>query len=202
MPTRAEIGTFASDSQPSGLSPLVGDPGPAPTFVIAEPDPAWARQYDDVAARVREALGFRVLAIDHVGSTSVPGLPAKPVIDIDLVVADPGHEDRYVPALEAHGFDLRIREPWWYGHRLLGLDSPATNLHVWGPESPERLRHLLLRDWLRANPDECELYARAKRDAAAATNAHGEHMMTYNARKQDVVREIAYRALAAAGIFD
>jgi GrpB-like predicted nucleotidyltransferase (UPF0157 family) len=81
-------------------------------------------------------LGWRVLQLEHVGSTSVPGLAAKPVIGIDLTVADPGREQDYVPALEAARFQLLIREPWWYGHLMLRADQPPCNLHVFGFDSP------------------------------------------------------------------
>jgi hypothetical protein len=82
------------------------------------------------------------------GSTSVPGLAAKPIIDIDLTVADPAREQDYVPALEAIGFRLVIREPWWYGHRTLAADEPRCNLHVFGFDSPEPIKH-------RSRPQAC-----------------------------------------------
>jgi GrpB-like predicted nucleotidyltransferase (UPF0157 family) len=86
-----------------------------------------------------------VLQLDHVGSTSVPGLAAKPVIDIDLTVADPAREQDYVPALETAGFRLIIREPWWHGHRLLQSDQPPCNLHVFAFDSPELIKHQIFR---------------------------------------------------------
>ena len=138
-------------------------------------------------------------AAGHVGSTSVPGLPAKPTIDIDLTVADPGREQDYVPALESAGFRLVIREPWWYCHRMLKSDEPRCNLHVFGFDSPELVRHRIFRDWLRGNPDESDLYAAAKRQAAAESNAAGEHGMQYNARKEQLLREIYHRAFLATG---
>ncbi len=76
----------------------------------SRPDPAWPRRYDELAARIREAVGWRALQFEHVGSTAVPGLAAKPVIDIELTVADPDREQDCVPALEAIGFRLVIRE--------------------------------------------------------------------------------------------
>ena len=133
------------------------------------------------------------------GSTAVPGLAAKPVIDIDLTVADPGREQDYVPALEAIGFLLVIREPWRYGHRALQADEPRCNLHVFGFDSPEPVRHRIFRDWLRASPER-DRYAAAKRQAASAANGAGEHVMQYNARKQQVVREIYHRAFLAGGL--
>lgn len=176
--------------------------GPGVDIEITDPDPAWPRRYDDLAGRIRKALGWRVLALEHVGSTSVPGLAAKPVIDIDLTVADPSREQDYVPALEAIGFRLVIREPWWYDHRVLRMDGPPSNLHVFGFDSPELVKHRIFRDWLRGQPAERDRYAAAKRRAASEANAGGEHVMQYNARKQQVVREIYHRAFVAAGLLE
>jgi GrpB-like predicted nucleotidyltransferase (UPF0157 family) len=130
----------------------------------------------------------------------VRGLPAKPIIDIDLTVADSGREQDYVPALEAAGFTLAIREPWWYGHRMLRAGEPRCNLHVFGPDSPELFRHRLFREWLRGNPADRDLYAAVKRRAAFEANAQGEHVMQYNARKEQLIRENYQRAFTAAGL--
>lgn len=173
---------------------------PETTFEIVEYDATWPATYASVAAQITETLGWRALQVEHVGSTAVPGLPAKPVIDVDLVVADPADEDAYVPALVATGFVLRVREPWWWEHRMLRLDAPRTNLHVFGPDAPEPVRHRLFRDWLRAHPDEIAVYRTAKLKAAEAAAAAGEHVMEYNARKQGVIREIHDRAFRAAGL--
>jgi GrpB-like predicted nucleotidyltransferase (UPF0157 family) len=202
MPSRAEIVTFDDSPPPPGADSWVGGTSPAVSIEITEPDPGWPRRYDDIAARIRQALGWRALQLEHVGSTSVPGLAAKPIIDIDLTVADPGREPDYVPALEQIGFRLVIREPWWYGHRALRSDLPRCNLHVFGFDSPELIRHRIFRDWLTGNPAERDRYAAVKRQAAAAANAAGEHVMQYNARKQQVVREIYRRAFAAAGLLE
>ena len=86
--------------------------------------------------RIRDALGDRVLELEHVGSTSVAGLAAKPVIDIDLTVADSSDEAAYVGDLEAIGYELRIREPNWHEHRCLMMERPRSNLHVWTPGQP------------------------------------------------------------------
>ena len=107
-----------------------------------------------------------------------------------------------MPALETVGFRLAIREPWWYGHRALRADEPACNLHVFGFDSPEPVKHRIFRDWLRGNPSERDRYAAAKRQAASAANAEGEHVMQYNARKQQVIREIYHRAFVAAGLLE
>ena len=202
MPSRAEIVSFDASPPPPGADPWVPGVTPATGIEIADPDPAWPRRYDDLASRIREVLGWRVLQLEHVGSTSVPGLPAKPIIDIDLTVADPDREQDYVPALETIGFLLSIREPWWYGHRALRSDELACNLHVFGFDSPEPVRHRIFRDWLRGNPEERDRYAAAKRQAASQANAEGEHVMQYNARKEQVLREIYHRAFAAAGLLE
>ena len=194
--------SFSDSAPPPGADPWLPGAAPATRIEVAGPDPGWPRQYDVLAGRIRDALGWRVLQLEHVGSTAVPGLAAKPVIDIDLTVADPGREQDYVPALEAIGFRLVIREPWWYGHRALRADQPRSNLHVCGFDSPEPIRHRIFRDWLRGNPDERDRYAAAKRQAASAANAGGEHVMQYNARKQQVIREIYHRAFVAAGLLD
>lgn len=200
MPSREDIVTFHDPPPPEGASPWVAGAGPAKEIEIVDPDPAWPQRYDDLAARVRGAIGWRALLLQHVGSTSVPGLPAKPIIDIDLVVADPEDEAAYVPALEAVGFVLRVREPWWWGHRAMRADDPLCNLHIFGFDSPEVVKHRLFRDWLRGNADDRDLYARTKRDAAAASVAAGEDMEQYNARKEQVVREIYHRAFVAMGL--
>jgi len=202
MPSRAEIVTFDDSPPPPGATAWVAGSPRAVGIEVAAPDPDWRRHYSVLAARIREALGWRVLQLEHVGSTSVPGLPAKPVIDIDLTVADPGREQDYIPALEKTGFRLVIREPWWHGHRVLRADEPLCNLHVFGFDSPELVKHRIFRDWLRGNPAERDRYAAAKRQAAAEANARGEHVMQYNARKQQVIREIYHRAFVAAGLLE
>jgi GrpB-like predicted nucleotidyltransferase (UPF0157 family) len=202
MPSRAEIVSFDDSPPPPGADPWVAGAAPAIDIDVTDADPSWPGQYSLLAGRIREALGWRALQLEHVGSTSVPGLPAKPIIDIDLTVADPGREQGYVPALEEIGFRLEIREPWWHGHRLLRADEPACNLHVFGFDSPELVKHRIFRDWLRGNPDERERYAAAKLEAASRANAAGEHVMQYNARKQQVIREIYHRAFVAAGLLE
>jgi len=153
---------------------------------VEEYDPLWAKQFELRRAEIEAALPEVALSIEHVGSTAVPGLPAKPVIDIDLIVADPEQEQEYVPALTAIGYDLTVRERSWYQHRMLRHDNPRVNLHVFGPGCPEHVRHILFRDWLRERPADRQRYADAKMRAKdGATTAPD-----YNLRKQDVVRDI------------
>lgn len=200
MPTAHDIVTFHDPPPPPGASGWVPGAGPARGVAVVDPDPAWPQQYDELAARIRSALGWRVLSLEHVGSTAVAGLPAKPVIDIDLIVADPADEASYVPPLEGEGFELRVREPWWFEHRVLRHLTPGCHLHVFGYDSPEPVKHRIFRDWLRGNPEDVARYAQAKRAAAERTNARGEHAMDYNSRKQAAVREIYHRAFVAAGL--
>ena len=130
----------------------------------------------------------------------MPDLPAKAIIDIDVIVAEPANESTYVPALEQVGFSLQLREPRWHEHRLLVATAPAANVHVFGPDSPEPIRHRMFRDWLRDHPDDRARYAEAKRTSADVSNAAGEAVMHYNLRKQPVVREILDRMFRAHGM--
>jgi GrpB-like predicted nucleotidyltransferase (UPF0157 family) len=198
--TPEQIVSFADDAPPAGASALVPGQVQGRDIVVVDPDPAWPDHFAALEARVRDALGARVLALDHIGSTSVPGLAAKPIIDLDLVIADPTDEDAYVPALEAAGFVLRIREPWWEEHRMLRATDPAANLHVFGPDSPVPWRDRVFRDHLRRDAADRDLYAEAKRRSAAASTAAGEDVMEYNARKEPVIRAVFGRAFAAAGL--
>jgi len=157
-------------------------------------DPSWPSAYEGVAAAVESALGGRLVSIEHVGSTAVPGLAAKPVLDIDLVVPGPADEDSYVPALESIGFVLRIREPAWEQHRMLRLDEPTVNLHVFGPEATEPRRHLLFREWLRSDASDREAYASLKTELPTRQFAT---VMAYNAAKSALVYAIYERAFAA-----
>lgn len=200
VPTPEEI-TRHDHLVPSGTpGAWVGDARPEAGVEVVDPDPRWPEVYAGLAARIREALGDRVLGLQHVGSTAVPGLAAKPVVDVDLTVADAGDEPAWLPPLEGVGFELRIREPWWQGHRGLRLLSPACNLHVFGPDAAEPVRHRIFRDWLREHEDDRSWYAATKRAAAREAAAAGEHVMDYNARKQAVVRQVYDRAFVALGL--
>jgi GrpB-like predicted nucleotidyltransferase (UPF0157 family) len=179
------------------------------TLRIVEPDPAWAQRYAVLAADVLAALGDEALDIQHVGSTAVPGLPAKPIIDIDLTVADPTDESAYVPRLEGLGYVHWLTEPDWHQHRLLKhLDEPRVHLHVLGPDCPEVIRHRMFRDWLIGHPEDLDRYAAAKRLAASQMAATGDDNgalgfgMCYNRIKEPVVHEIYERMFRAAGLLD
>ncbi|MBO3665051.1 GrpB family protein [Microbacterium stercoris] len=201
MPTSHEITSFSDAPAPPGETPWVaGYETREGDIEIAEPDPSWPASYERVAEIVRSALGARVLQLEHVGSTSVPGLPAKPIIDVDLIVADPADEAGWLPPLRDVGFIHTVREPWWQEHRCLKLPDPQANLHVWGPSAAEPWKHRIFRDHLRRDEADRLLYAAVKRASAADANSRGETVMQYNARKQAVIREIYTRAFSAAGL--
>lgn len=123
----------------------------------------------------------------------MPGLAAKPIIDIDLLVEDTTDESRYVPALETLGYRLVLREPWWHGHRMLVSTAEDVNLHVWPQDAPEPVRHRLFRDWLRSHPEDRELYATTKRRLARNT---ADRPGDYNLAKNDVIDAIYARIFA------
>jgi GrpB-like predicted nucleotidyltransferase (UPF0157 family) len=172
----------------------VGKPPPQyQQIVLSDYDPVWPHWFESAAFRIREALGDKVLQLDHVGSTSVRGLPAKPLIDINMVVADTTDENAYVPPLEAIGYELRVREPDWYEHRMLRGSDPPVNLHVFNPDCEEVEQMLLLRDWLRAHDDDRDLYARSKRELAAK---EWKYVQNYADAKSEVIQDILARARA------
>jgi GrpB-like predicted nucleotidyltransferase (UPF0157 family) len=157
---------------------------------LREYDPSWPERFRAEETRVRSALGERALQLEHVGSTSIPRLAAKPIIDIVLAVADSADEDAYVPALEEAGYVLRIREPDWFEHRLLKTPEHDVNLHVFSAGCEEVERMLTFRDHLRAADDDRVLYERAKRELATQTWEHVQH---YADSKSEVVEEIMRR---------
>ena len=162
-------------------------------IVLVDYDDAWPVRFEREARHIRTALGTRALMLEHVGSTSVPGLVAKPIIDIVLAVPDSSNEDDYVPALEAEGYRLRIREPDWYEHRMLRKTDPSVNLHVFSADCTEIDRMPRFRDHLRTNEADRQLYERTKLELAAREWAY---VQDYADAKGDVVEEIIARAVA------
>ncbi len=188
-----EIITF-EDGDPNENPWVLGAPETEHIEVVPY-DKAWPALFNSLSQRIASAPGIKALEIAHVGSTAVPGLSAKPVIDIDMIVDDPEDEASYIPALTAIGYRHRVREPSWYQHRMLRLDTPRVNLHIFGPDCPEHLRHLLFRDWLSGNPQDRRLYEEAKTAALSGAAT----MQQYNMNKQQVVREIYQRIFAHNG---
>lgn len=160
-------------------------------IVIADYDPAWPDLFCGEAERIRAALGVKALRIEHAGSTSVPGLAAKPIIDIVLAVENAGGENTWLPAMEAAGYWLRIRESDPWPHRMLKGPGADINLHVYSAGCPEIERMLVFRDWLRRNKDDRELYVRTKLALAAK---QWRHVQNYADAKTAVVEEIMARA--------
>ena len=163
----------------------------SPTIVVVDYDPAWAERFRQEETRIRAALGEAALAIEHIGSTSVPGLAAKPIVDILLVVEDSGDEASYVPALESAGYVLRVREPDFDEHRMFRTPEKDVHLHVFSAGSPEIERYLLLREQLRENEEDRELYARTKRELASRNWPSMQH---YAEAKTGVIEGILARA--------
>jgi GrpB-like predicted nucleotidyltransferase (UPF0157 family) len=176
---------------------LVGEP-PAKwqSIVIEDYDPAWVDRFAAASSLLSEILGGLIISIEHVGSTSVPGLAAKPIIDIDLLIEDTAQESRYIPALERRGYRLVLREPWWHGHRMLVSPAEDVNLHVWPQIAPEPIRHRLFRDWLRSHPEDRDLYATTKRRLAKDTT---HQPSDYSLAKNEVIDDIYGRIFATGG---
>ncbi|HEV8425178.1 MAG TPA: GrpB family protein [Actinomycetes bacterium] len=163
---------------------------------VVDYDPGWPRLFVREAERIRAVLGERVMRLEHVGSTSVPGLAAKPIIDIVLVVPDSGDEPAYLPDLGAAGYLLVIREPDWWQHRVLKGPDTNVNLHVYSPDCPEIERYLIFLDRLRSDPVDREHYQRVKRELA---QRDWTYVQQYADAKTEVVEEIVLRARSLAG---
>ena len=154
-------------------------------------DPDWPRRFEVEAKRIGEILREHALSIEHIGSTSVPGLPAKPVIDIVLVVVDSADEGAYAATLQHAGYSLHIREPGWYEHRMFKGPTNDVNLHVFSAGCPEIDRMLMFRNWLRTSESDRELYAQTKRRLVLQ---EWKYTQNYADAKTAVIEEIMLRA--------
>jgi GrpB-like predicted nucleotidyltransferase (UPF0157 family) len=161
------------------------------TIYLAPYDPAWAFLFTQLKQQIQQALGDAIRLLEHVGSTSVPGLSAKPIIDMVMAVADSSDEAAYIKPLGEKGYTLRIREPDWYEHRLLNPPEVQANLHVFSVECPEIEQMVLFRDWLRQHADDRLLYEATKRELAART---WKYTQNYADAKSKVVQAILARA--------
>jgi GrpB-like predicted nucleotidyltransferase (UPF0157 family) len=169
-----------------GAPAVLGGP-----IVLHEYDPAWAERYEQEADRIAGVLGARAIRLEHVGSTSVPGLVAKPIIDIVLEVEDCAHEGAYVPDLERAGYVLAVREPDWFEHRLLKGPGAGVHLHVFSAGCPETERMVRFREHLRGHRPDRDAYAATKRELAARP---WKYMQQYADAKSEIVGEIMRRA--------
>ena len=177
------------------IASTVGIPLPSNSTVYLAPyDPAWPSLFAQLKEQIQEALGDKILLLEHVGSTSVPGLSAKPVIDMVLAVADLSNESSYVKPLEERGYMLRIREPDWYEHRMLKAPEPRGNLHVFSEGCEEIAQMLLFHDWLRDHADARLLYEETKHRLAART---WKYTQNYTDAKAEVVQAILAQARGA-----
>ncbi len=167
-----------------------------PAIGIVEHRPQWAAEAQAELARVAAALGPLVVRLEHIGSTSVPGLAAKPILDLQVSVQDTADPAGFIEPLERLGY-LYAPSP---GFEFFALppERPRTHhLHVCQAGSDHEHRHLAVRDFLRAHPDEAAAYEAVKRDVAAR---HPEDRLAYMAGKHDHVVALERRALAwAAG---
>ncbi len=161
------------------------------TITLVDYDPAWPALFAREADRIRGILGGTALAVEHVGSTSVPGLAAKPIVDLDLIVPDPADEPAYVPALEAAGYRLTVREPDWYEHRLFKGPDTNINLHVFGPGCEQHEQHLRFRDHLRTHPGDRDHYLATKQQLATRV---WRYVNDYADAKGEVILAILARA--------
>lgn len=160
-------------------------------IILEDYNSNWPKSFDREAKRIRSILGNKILQLEHVGSTSVPGLCAKPIIDILMVVKNSADESIYVPDLEEAGYSLRIREPDWFEHRLFKGPDTDINLHVFSKGASEIDRMLRFRDWLRTNKSDREKYGSVKRELASRKWRHVQH---YADAKNLIVGEIMGRA--------
>jgi GrpB-like predicted nucleotidyltransferase (UPF0157 family) len=192
-PSMDEVPGAASRDQEIRAA-TIGEPTRADGPIhLADYDPEWPALYEREAARIRTILGDRVRLLEHAGSTSVPGLSAKPIIDMVLAVPDSADETAYVPLMEAAGYVLRIREPDWFEHRLVKPPDLSANVHIFSEGCVEIDRMLAFRDRLRSDEEDRELYERAKRDLARRS---WTYVQDYADAKTEVVEAILARAVA------
>jgi GrpB-like predicted nucleotidyltransferase (UPF0157 family) len=156
--------------------------------VLADPDPRWPVIFERHRAVIARALADRARRIDHVGSTAVPGLAAKAIVDISVTVDDPDDDASFAPALLGAGYQLRVREP---RHRMFRTPGRDVQVHVWAAGSADERRHIAFRDWLRVDEADRTLYEDTKRGLAGRvwrdTNYYAE-------AKAPVIAQIMARA--------
>ena len=168
----------------SGEVQMFGEPTGVPA-VLSEPDPAWAPHFREVRERIKRALGATAVRIEHVGSTAIPGIAAKPVIDVQVSVPDIEAETTYREQLAGLGWPMRSREPGHRYFRTVKGVEPRIQVHVCKAGSQWERDHLLFRDYLRCHPDQAQAYAKLKR---AFAERYGKDMLAYTAAKTPFIR--------------
>src|SRR5689334_11000230 len=166
-------------------------------ITIVDYDSSWPSKFQMHAGRIANALGEVALRIEHIGSTSVPGLAAKPIIDILVVVEDSTIESAYLPHLEAAGYELRVREPEWHQHRMFRTPEKDVHVHIYSAGCREIQRNLLFRDRLRANVDDRRRYEQTKRELATHD---WSDINDYANAKTDVIESIIAAAQTSGAI--
>jgi putative glutamine amidotransferase len=174
-----------------------GAAGRGHDYRVADPDPNWGQAFEVEAARIREALPSDVLVqVDHVGSTSVPGLAAKPIIDISVALVSMVPRTTYVEPLRDLGYRW-VADPWDDTHEYFSRDAGgelAYHVHACIGGGEFQRRHIAFRDWLRAHPDDARTYGTLKRELAAR---HPRDPTGYTEGKTAFIREIEARALSS-----
>lgn len=168
-----------------------------PDVAISPYQESWPKTFTRVADRMASVLGSKALRLEHVGSTSVPGLAAKPIIDILLEVSDPADEASYLPALESLGFTLLFRQPRWHGHRFLFVEEKEAevNVHVHRKGCQIAADFLTFRNFLRDNEGARTEYVEAKQKAADTSNGEKGGRLRYQREKAEVLNRLKARAL-------
>jgi GrpB-like predicted nucleotidyltransferase (UPF0157 family) len=154
--------------------------------------PEWADRFSAEALRIQSAVGSAARRIEHVGSTAVPGLAAKPIVDVMVTVDDPEDETWFLVQLEGAGYQLRVREP---GHRMFRTPERDVHVHIWAAGGDDEHRHLMFRDWLRSSPADRGRYERTKRELAGRYR----DMNDYADAKSDLIEAIMQRARSVLG---
>jgi GrpB-like predicted nucleotidyltransferase (UPF0157 family) len=167
------------------------------TINIVDYDTDWPKKFERHTRIIADALGVVALRIEHIGSTSVPGLAAKPIIDILVVVADSADESAYRAQLEAGGYVLRVREPDWNEHRMFRTPEKDVHVHVYSVGCPEIERNLTFRDRLRKNSGDRSRYETTKRELATR---EWPSMNAYADAKTAVIESIIAAAQEAGEI--
>jgi GrpB-like predicted nucleotidyltransferase (UPF0157 family)/predicted N-acetyltransferase YhbS len=181
---------LTSDQNPT--TGLIGGPEKRPIEIV-DYDPQWPAKYQEHAGRIKEAIGDSASQIEHIGSTSVPSLGAKPIIDILLVVKNAAKEKDYLPSLEALGYVLRVREPDFDEHRMFRTPERDVHVHVFSEGSTEIARYLSFRDQLRRDESDRKNYEALKRELAARD---WPHMDAYAEAKGEFIESIIAKARA------
>lgn len=188
MSTRAEVQDFTEVGLIGGREKR--------EVQIHEYDERWPSMFEQHAIKIRDALKDVALRIEHIGSTSVPGLAAKPIIDILVVVAHPEDEASYLLALLQAGYELRVREPEFDEHRMVRTPERDVHVHIFPPQSKEIGRYIAFRNQLRSNEEDRSAYERAKRTLASR---EWEDMNEFAEAKTEVVEAIIAKGLRAFG---